>query len=94
MPQQIEARGDAAAAPTETRLLQNLPTLAIGQVSEGVRFLQQILILRYGYNIAFDANFGSQTQQAVKDFQSKHNLVVDGIVGINTWRALGANIGC
>ena len=34
-----------------------------------------------------DGSFGSKTEAATKDFQKKHGLKEDGIVGVNTWRA-------
>lgn len=82
----------AATTAADAHLSNDLPTLKKGLQTEGVRLLQQILILRYKYKITFDANFGEKTEDAVKDFQRKHNLTIDGIVGVNTWRALGANI--
>ena len=44
-----------------------------------------------GYNLAVDGNFGPKTQAAVKDYQKRNSLAVDGIVGKNTWGALNAN---
>ena len=38
--------------------------------------------------IPADGIFGSDTEWAVKNFQSNHNLSADGIVGANTWRVL------
>ena len=35
-----------------------------------------------------DGDFGAETLKAVKSFQKKHGLVVDGIVGPKTWDAL------
>lgn len=40
-----------------------------------------------------DGSFGPLTTQAVKRFQKSRNLVVDGIVGHNTWEALGIHYG-
>lgn len=63
------------------------PTLRRGDSGEDVKRLQQQL-KDLGYNIAVDGKFGSATEQAVKDFQSKHGLVSDGVVGPKTWEAL------
>ena len=41
-----------------------------------------------GYNLSVDGVFGSKTLAAVKDYQSKNGLTVDGIVGTNTWNSL------
>jgi peptidoglycan hydrolase-like protein with peptidoglycan-binding domain len=37
-----------------------------------------------------DGAWGTNTNNAVRDFQSKHGLAVDGVVGPNTWNALHA----
>ena len=39
--------------------------------------------------LAKDGQFGPLTENAVKDFQTKKGLSVDGIVGPHTWHALG-----
>ncbi|BAY49027.1 peptidoglycan-binding domain 1 protein [Scytonema sp. HK-05] len=43
-----------------------------------------------GYQVAVDGIFGEATDKAVKKFQQDHNLTVDGIVGPQTGRQLGA----
>ena len=48
----------------------------------------QKLLNQNGYNLAEDGSFGAKTLAAVKDYQQKNNLTVDGIVGTNTWGAL------
>lgn len=48
----------------------------------------QYLLRAEGYSLAADGTFGPQTTSAVKNFQQKKGLAVDGIVGPNTWKAL------
>ena len=43
------------------------------------------------YNGNIDGIFGSETEKAVKAFQRKNNLTVDGIVGDKTLKELGIN---
>lgn len=53
-----------------------------------VKTLQRLLTaLGYGCG-SVDGIFGSKTLIAVKEFQTKKGLTVDGIVGKNTWTAL------
>ena len=62
--------------------------LSKGSQSEDVRILQKKLNAK-GYKLTVDGIFGDKTLEAVKDFQKKNNLEVDGIVGKNTWAKLG-----
>ncbi|WP_351234041.1 peptidoglycan-binding protein [Streptomyces sp. NPDC002133] len=48
----------------------------------------QTQLNRYGYGLAVDGAFGPASTNAAKDFQAKHGLTADGIVGPNTWNAL------
>lgn len=61
---------------------QARPTLRRGDKGEVVRVLQS------GLGINADGVFGAGTEAAVRDFQRKHNLVPDGIVGPKSWLAL------
>ena len=54
--------------------------------------LEKLKELGY-YNGAIDGIFGSQTIQAVKNFQRDYGLTVDGIVGRNTLAKLGLSGG-
>lgn len=68
------------------------PTLAAGSTGDDVRRLQRILVeLTLLGAIGIDANFGAQTESAVKQFQQTNGLAVDGIVGPATWSALPAD---
>lgn len=61
---------------------QARPTLRRGDKGEAVRVLQS------GLGVGVDGVFGPGTEAAVRDFQRKHNLVPDGIVGPKCWAAL------
>lgn len=62
--------------------------LQIGLIGEDVKKLQARLN-ELGYDLVVDGWFGVLTQAAVKDFQSRNRLMIDGIVGFNTYKALG-----
>lgn len=64
-------------------------TIQYGSSGEDVKKLQEELN-KHGYKLDVDGQFGSKTQSAVKDYQKKNNLSVDGIVGVNTWGSLTA----
>jgi peptidoglycan hydrolase-like protein with peptidoglycan-binding domain len=59
-----------------------------GARGDSVANLQQALV-DLGYDISVDGIFGEDTESAVVDFQSNNDLDADGVVGPNTWRALG-----
>lgn len=53
----------------------------------------QTKLKRWGYYTgAVDGIYGTKTRQAVRYFQSKNGLVVDGIVGKKTAAAMGINL--
>lgn len=58
-----------------------------GSQGNDVLELQKILN-QNGYKLTEDGIFGSKTDAAVRDYQQKNGLDVDGIVGTNTWGAL------
>ena len=61
----------------------------VGYGSQGSDVTElQKLLNKNGYTLDEDGIFGDKTQAAVKDYQKKNNLDVDGIVGNNTWGAL------
>ena len=65
------------------------PTLRKGSRGQFVTVLQQRLTSA-GYGCGkIDGIFGAKTFEAVKAYQSEHNLAVDGIVGANTWKSFG-----
>ncbi len=59
------------------------PVLQKGSSGPDVRELQNLL------GVKVDGNFGPITHAAVVEFQFRHKLLADGIVGRKTWAALG-----
>lgn len=64
------------------------PVLKRGSDSDAVGELQSMLKSK-GFDIAIDNEFGAATELAVKQFQVANGLEPDGIVGAETWKALG-----
>lgn len=81
---------------TWNRLLNTDPdrlVLRRGDKSSAVEYLQRIL-LSYLYPISsIDGVFGPETERAVRSFQQENGLVSDGIVGVNTWKAIRSSKG-
>lgn len=48
----------------------------------------QTRLKELGYDLKIDGYFGKDTRSKVKEFQKKKHLVNDGIVGVNTYKAL------
>lgn len=63
--------------------------LRMGSKGARVRELQALLV-RAGYAIKVDGDFGPGTKDALKAFQAAHNLTVDGVYGPETEHALAA----
>jgi hypothetical protein len=63
--------------------------LKLGSHSADVKQLQ-VLLTKRGFRVAADGWFGKQTLTAVKNAQRAYGLVVDGLVGPATLRALRA----
>lgn len=79
----------------ETTVSIKLPELKKGSKGEPVKAVQRILkSMGYdlGSNNPYDGDFGSKTDTAVRSYQKKNCLTVDGIVGAKTWgKLLGVN---
>jgi peptidoglycan hydrolase-like protein with peptidoglycan-binding domain len=88
--------GYMMSSNTDSNVVSNIPMIKIelrmaqvgkGDEHEHVKWVQQILQLT-----PVDGIFGPQTDKAVKEFQDKHGLKPDGIVGQATWGLL-LNVG-
>lgn len=63
--------------------------LRMGSKGKRVREVQSLL-LRSGYAVKVDGDFGPSTRDFVKEFQRANGLQVDGIVGPQTYKILSA----
>ena len=61
--------------------------VAYGSQGDAVRQLQSELN-KHGYQLDEDGIFGSKTKAAVRDYQKKNSLRLDGIAGDETWGSL------
>lgn len=68
-------------------------TLRKGNKGSEVRKLQQNLNDAIGAGLSVDGDFGTKTFEAVKLFQSKYGLVVDGIYGKNSYNKMKEVLG-
>lgn len=66
-----------------------MESLKINSTGKLVTYLQRKLIA-LNYSVTVNENFGQDLEEAVRDFQTKNELVVDGIVGGNTWTRIYA----
>lgn len=67
---------------------RNYPLLRQGSIGDEAKYLQYLLNYLYGIKLKVDGIFGVKTEAAVKQFQQDYGLVVDGIVGVQTWTRL------
>lgn len=65
-------------------------TISIGSTGDDVKRLQRVLARHLLWNPfgPITGTFDSSLETAVKNFQQSHGLMVDGIVGPQTWSAL------
>jgi hypothetical protein len=79
----VEVTPPVQPIPSRDRIL---PVLQYGARGPDVEVLQGLLN-NEGFEIRIDGDFGPTTDRAVRIFQYKSGLVVDGIVGPYTWNA-------
>ena len=79
--------GDADRQPDGT-VAGPRPTLRMGDTGRDVEDLQRALVLDECYVATVDGDFGPRTRDAVKRFQRKHRLLVDGVAGRQVWLAI------
>ncbi|MEU8437597.1 peptidoglycan-binding domain-containing protein [Streptomyces sp. NPDC029216] len=62
--------------------------LSQGSSGPAVRQAQCLLNTHLGQHLALDADFGPDTDQAVRQLQHCARLTTDGKIGPDTWKAL------
>lgn len=64
-------------------------TLSTGSRGARVKLVQQICVnAKIGLPDGADGVFGVHTNAAVREYQKQHRLTIDGVVGVNTWKAM------
>jgi peptidoglycan hydrolase-like protein with peptidoglycan-binding domain len=63
-------------------------TVKLGDTGPKVRAWQQALNALAKSRLVVDGSFGARTEAAVKAFQTKYHLKVDGVAGPTTWHWL------
>lgn len=86
-----EPSGSTSTNPVydiDSEYIRTLPLLQYGSKGLYVKILQVLLNYYSGANLDVDGDFGPCTKSAVADYQMKHNLEIDGVVGKQTWSEL------
>lgn len=79
---------EAEKQEEDGKVTVTLDVLRKGSKGQQVRQVQRLLVaMGYAAGKA-DGDFGSLTEEALKEYQREHNLTVDGICGKKTWDAL------
>ena len=72
----------------DRRVPSGYPIIRLGSRGNYVCIAQDALI-NLGYDTGgLDGVFGNKTHNSVRNYQSRNGLLVDGIIGPNTWRVL------
>lgn len=74
-------KADHPITPTSAGMLR------AGSSGPRVRELQHLLV-RAGFSVKIDGDFGPSTERAVRVFQKNHSLEIDGVVGKETLKSL------
>jgi len=91
LPLDVYAPADNATQPQDDVEIpgESASRLLLGSSGSEVKAVQRALRDVGHYKGNIDGDFGPLTNQAVRDFQAKAGLEVDGVVGPNTLDALG-----
>lgn len=80
-----ESRIDSTSEDLDASYIRTLPVLQYGKTNVYVKIIQVLLNYYEKTNLEVDGQYGVLSKKAVADYQMKYKLVVDGIVGTETW---------
>ena len=80
-----ESRIDSTSEDLDASYIRTLPDLQYGKTNVYVKIIQVLLNYYEKTNLEVDGQYGVLSKKAVADYQMKYKLVVDGIVGTETW---------
>lgn len=84
----VKPAESASTKPKVETITIKINVLKKGSKGDTVKALQRLLkVLDCGISTV-DGDFGSETDAAVRNFQSKNKLTADGVVGEKTWNKL------
>ena len=84
-----KTKGHTVAVISVPNTNSNDGSFSLKRGSKGAKVKElQTKLNKVGNNLVVDGSFGSATEKAVKEFQKKYGLAVDGIVGPNTIKKL------
>lgn len=83
----FKGNSDVVAKPQPVNNETGNPVVGKGDKGDAIKGLQKLLNDK-GYKLDVDGIFGAGTDTAVRDYQKKNGLTVDGIVGEATWNKL------
>ena len=70
----------------------NCPTVYPWDRGSAVVEIQELLCAHGAQGIRLDGDYGSRTERAIKLYQKRHGLRIDGVVGAETWASLRSAI--
>ena len=77
-----------STSTTKTKPTIAQPTLKVGSSGTQVKYLQQDLNYILGTKLSVDSKFGDGTKDALKKFQTKYKLTVDGAYGPKSYEKM------
>ena len=83
----IKWKFESTSTTSSTDYKFTVSQISLGSTGRDVRLWQRLLCGR-GFNTAIDGEFGDDCQAKTIDFQKALKIKADGIVGIDTWRAM------